>query len=123
MKAKKILIFIGVAAIAIISGFFFIVSKPQKGHFNAGKITTAIHAYCRDAKECNNNLPSSISLQELITKRFLKHEDVSAFDGMEVTVYLTVDDTTPQAVLMNARLSDGSQIVALADGSVQQVAK
>jgi hypothetical protein len=123
MKAKKILIFTGVAVIAIISGFFFIVSKPQKGHFNAGKITMATHAYCRDAKERNNNLPSSISLQELITKGFLKHEDVSAFDGMEVTVYLTVDDTTSQAVLMNARLSDGSQIVALADGSVQQVAK
>jgi hypothetical protein len=123
MKTKKILIFTVVAVMTIISGFFFIVSKPQKGHFNAGKITTAIHAYCRNAKEHNNNLPSSISLQELITKGFLKHEDVRAFDGMEATVYLTVDDATPQAVLMSARLSDGSQIVALADGSVQQVAK
>jgi len=123
MKMRKILIINGVAAMAIISGFFFIVSKSQKSHFNAEKLTAAIHAYSLDAKQHNNSLPSSISLQELITKGFLKHEDVSAFDGMQVTVYSTVDDTTPQAVLMRAQLSDGSQIVALADGSVQQVAK
>ena len=120
---KKILIIAVVAAMAIICGFFFIVSKSQKGHFNAEKLTAAIHSYSLDAKEHNSNLPSSISLQELITRRFLKHEDISAFDGMQVTVYLSVDEATPQAVLMRAQLSDGSQIVALADGSVQQVAR
>jgi hypothetical protein len=123
MKTKKILIISVIAAIAIISSCIFIISKSQKGHFDGAKLTTAIDAYCRDAKEHNNNLPSSISLQELIAKGFLKREDVSAFDGMKVTVYLTVDDTNPQAVLMRAQLSDGSQIVALADGSVQTVAK
>ena len=123
MKTKKILIFAVVTVVAIICGFSFIVSKPQKGHFAAGKITTAIHAYCSDAKEHNNSLPSSISMQELITKGFLKREDVSAFDGMEVTVYLSVNDTAPNAILMRAQLTDGSQIVALADGSVQEVAK
>jgi hypothetical protein len=123
MKMKKILIVTVVAAMAIISTFFFIVSKSKKGHFNVEKLTAAIHSYSLDAKEHNSNLPSSISLQELITKGFLNHEDVSAFDGMQVTVYLTVNDTTPQAILIRAQLSDGSKIVALADGSVQQVAK
>jgi hypothetical protein len=123
MKMKKILIVTVVAATTIISGFFFVVSKSQKGHFNAEKLTAAIHAYSLDAKEHNSNLPFSISLQELIIKGFLKHEDVSAFDGMKVTVYLNVDEATPQAVLMRAQLPDGNQIVALADGSVQQVAK
>jgi uncharacterized protein YxeA len=122
MKAKKILIITVVAAMAIIGGFFFF-SKPQKGHFDNGKFMAAIHAYCSDAKEHNNTLPSSISLQELIARGFLKDADVNAFDGMKVTVYLTVDEKDPQAVLMRAQSSDGSQIVALADGSVQQVAK
>jgi hypothetical protein len=53
----------------------------------------------------------------------LKREYVSAFDGMEVTVYLSVNDTAPNAILMRAQLTDGSQIVALADGSVQEVAR
>jgi len=124
MKTKRFLIFAtSITVAAIISGYLFVILKPQTGHLDAKKITAAVQAYSRKMKSQNQTLPPSVSLQELITKGFLKHEDVGAFDGMEVTVYLAMDETTPQAVLMRARLSDGSQIVALADGSVQQVAK
>jgi hypothetical protein len=124
MKAKRFLLFAaGIIIAAIVGCYFFVVLKPQTGHLDAKKITAAVQAYSSKMKSQNQTLPPSVSLQELITKGFLKHEDVSAFDGMEVTVYLAVDETTPQAVLMRARLSDGSQIVALADGSIQQVAK
>jgi hypothetical protein len=124
MKTKSFLIFIAAIALAIIVGcYLFVILKPQKGHLDAGKITDAIHAYGSKMKLGNQPLPTTISLQELIAKGFLKREDVSAFDGIEVTVYLTVDETTPQAVLMRARLPDGNEEVVLADGSIQQVSK
>ncbi|MBI3853835.1 MAG: hypothetical protein HY298_26720 [Verrucomicrobia bacterium] len=124
MKTKRFLIFATpITVAAIISGYLFVILKPQTGHLDGKKITAAVQAYSGKMKLQNQNVPPSVSLQELITKGFLKHEDVSAFDGMEVTVYLAVDETNPQAVLMRARLSDGGQIGALADGSIHQVSK
>lgn len=123
MKKKNILVVVALVVIVTISIFSFGLSRPQKGQFNAGKLTTAINSYCQDAKTRNSILPASISLQELIGKGYLKHEDVSAFDGMQATVNLNVAETDPQAILIRAQMSDGSQIVALADGSVQSISK
>ena len=121
---KRLLIFAAAIILAAIVGcLILIVQKPQKGHLDAGKITAAMHAYSSKMKSEEQPLPPTIPLQELVARGFLKHEDVSAFDGMEVTVYLTVDDTNSQAVLMRVQLPDGNQVVALTDGSIQQVAK
>jgi hypothetical protein len=123
MKMKRFLIFATAIILAAIVGcYVFVIQKPQKGHLDALKITAAIHAYSSKMKSENQPLPTTISLQELIAKGFLKHEDVSAFDGWNVTVSLTASaDMYPQSILMSAQSSDGHQIVVMADGSVQSV--
>src|SRR5580693_8898626 len=124
MKTKRFLIFTAVITLAVIVGCcLFVILKPQSGHLDAGKITAAIHAYSSELKSENQPLPQTISLQELIAKGFLKHEDVSAFDGWKVTVSLTADDTYPQSILMTATSSKGDKMVVMADGSVSQVPK
>jgi hypothetical protein len=122
MKMKRLLIFITVIILAAIVGYFEIL-KPQTGHLDAKKITAAIHAYSSKMKSENQTLPPSISLQELIAKGFLKHGDVSVFDGWNVIVSLTLDETNPQpqSVLMTAQSSDGRQIIVLGDGSIQSL--
>jgi len=126
MKAKRFLIFgstIIIALIVIVGGYLLFTPKSQKGHIDAQKIVTAIHAYNDKLKSQNQPLPETISLQQLIAQGFLKSEDVNAFNGMDVTVSLAIDEANPQQVLMRAKMPDGIQIVALADGSIQQVAK
>jgi hypothetical protein len=121
MKTKRFLIFTAVIVLALIVGCcLFVISKPYSGHLDAGKITAAIHAYSSELKSENQPLPPTISLQELIAKGFLKHEDVAAFDGWNVTVS-TTDEADPQAILMTAQSSDGHKIIVVADGSVQSV--
>jgi hypothetical protein len=69
------------------------------------------------------SLPASVSLRELVSGGYITTNDVRAFDGMEVTVSLTASDTDPHSILIRVRMPDGSQIAAMADGSVQQLPK
>jgi hypothetical protein len=124
MKTKRFLIFTAAMALAVIVAcYFFVIAKPQSGHLDAGKIAAAIHAYSSKMKLENQPLPPTTSLQELIANGFLKHEDVSAFDGWNVTVSLTADEAYPQSILMTATSSKDDKMFVMADGSVQQVAK
>jgi hypothetical protein len=118
-RAKKVLLFSALILMAFSISTFFIVSNPRRARVNGDKITAATHAYCRNAMEHDKNLPTSISLNDLMAKGYLKHNDASSFDGLKVTVHLNPYDTNPQSALMSARLPDGNLIVALADGSVQ----
>jgi hypothetical protein len=122
MKTRRFLIFTAAIALAAVVGcYFFVILKPQPGHLDAEKITAAIHAYSSKMKSENQLLPPTISLQELIDKGFLKHEDVAAFDGWKVTVSLTSDEADPQSILMTAQSSDGHKMVVVADGSIQSM--
>ncbi|MEY2527651.1 MAG: hypothetical protein QOE73_2422, partial [Verrucomicrobiota bacterium] len=91
----------------------------QTATFHAKKISAAIRAYSSDMKAQNLNLPSSIPLQELVAKGFLKHKDVSAWDGWTATVLLTTNEISPQTALMNVQDKEGHQATLVADGSVQ----
>jgi hypothetical protein len=122
MKTKRFLIFAVAIALAVIVGcYFFLILKPQRGHLDAGKVSAAIHAYSNEMKSQNQLLPPTISLQELIAKGFLKHEDVIAFDGWNVTASLTASEIDPSAILMNVQSPDAHQIAVMADGSVQSI--
>jgi uncharacterized protein (UPF0333 family) len=122
MKTKRFLILIltGVVIIIGISGYYFLATpKLQTAKFHAKKISAAIRAYNEEMKANNLNLPASIPLQELIAKGFLKHKDVSAWDGWNTTVLLTTNEISPQTALMNAQDKDGNQVTLIADGSMK----
>ena len=63
---------------------------------------------------------AGIRLEELIGKGFLKREDVSGFNGLEVSVFLTANTNAAGIpVLMLAHMPDGHDMVVLSDGTVQ----
>jgi len=65
--------------------------------------------------------PTTVALQDLLAKGLLTPADVSGFAGMDVTVSLTANEMHPTDILMRVRMQDGSQFVALTDGSVQEL--
>jgi hypothetical protein len=125
MNRKRILIGTAVLAIAIVSGSiaYFTASVRNSGNVNGLRIIAAAKQYKASLKAKDVPIPGSVSLQELISRQLLTESDVSGFAGMAVTVNLVANEgeVRPQDVLIRAPLSDGHEIVALADGSVQQL--
>ena len=117
--AARTLIVIAVLAVAIV--VYFASSTRQTGQVDAVKIVKATRTFTADLKARGLTVPATVSLQELIDRGLLSASDVSAFSGMDVTVYLSAENNNPQNILLRARLPDGAEIVTLADGSVQQM--
>jgi hypothetical protein len=66
---------------------------------------SAIHAFSHDVTASGKPLPDTVSLHELVNGGYISAADAGEAD--------------PQAILMRARLPDGSVSALMADGSVQ----
>ena len=118
MKRPELTFIAVVAVLWIAAGItYFAFHRPIPGRVDGEKILMASQAYVHDLQARKVAIPATVSIQELIAKRFLSPSEVSGFDGMEVTISLTPkDDSHPEEVLVSARLRDGSQIVSTVDG-------
>lgn len=83
----------------------------------------AAEAYARDFRARGQPMPATVELQDLLAKGWLQADDAKGFAGMQVTISLTVDESHPRDVMMRVQMQDGSEVVALADGSVMSVAR
>ncbi len=110
-------------AVAVCLALIAYWKRPVPILNDASKLISAVRAYSLDKAKKGQPVPDTMPLTELVKGGFIAAEDVRAFDGMEVTFYLTIDATNPQEVLIRVRLPDGGQMVMLADGSVKQLPK
>ena len=90
--------------------------------FDVAKLIPALQAFGRDRAAGGQPLPLTISLSDLVAGGYLSVNDVAAFRGADVTFYTSVDVRSPHAILARARMPDGTELVVLADGSVQGLA-
>ena len=122
---KRILTVVAVAAgVLMAAGItYFTFTRPAPGRVDAPKILAAAQAYAHDLQARGLAVPATVALQDLIAKGLVVPADVSGFAGLEVSVSLTASDSNSHDILMRVRMQDGSQIVALADGSVQRVSR
>jgi hypothetical protein len=111
------------AALVVGSMIYFAPSTPHLEQVNAPRLLAAARTYADSLKAQGLPVPASVSLQELISLKLVTSSDVAGFAGLEVTISLTADGSRPQEVLVRVRIPDGHEIVALADGSVQQTSK
>ena len=79
------------------------------------RVETAVQAFARDRKSNDSDVP----LRDLVSAGYLRAEDIRGLEDGDVTVSLTASETNPSAVLIRVRTSDGSDMVLLADGSIQ----
>ncbi len=121
LAMKRIRIIAVLAALITVVGTLVFVSNRPKdpGHLDVSKLFRAIQAYADTHPTNGLPLPATVSLDELIHRGLLQEADVSVFRGLDVQINLGADETRPADVLAQARLPDGVEIVALADGSVQ----
>ena len=122
---KRTFTVIAVAAVVLIAASitYFTFTRPAPSRVDAPKILAAAHAFAHDLQAHGTAVPATVGLQDLVAKGLLSPSDVSGFAGMDVMVSLNVSETDPQSVLMRVRMQDGSQIVTLADGSVQELSR
>jgi len=121
MKRILIAVVVGAAVMTILSLVYIACFDRRPGHVDAVRVLAAAQTYAHDLKTKGVAVPPSVTLEELIRRGLLRPADVSGFKGMEATVSLTVDPSRPQDILMRARLRDGQEMVALADGSVHEI--
>jgi hypothetical protein len=68
-------------------------------------------------------IPKTVSLNELLTRGYLKPADIAPFQGLDAALVLTSDLSNPQRVLMRVHMPDGSDLVLLGDGTTQSAAR
>jgi len=122
MKTRRLLAYIA-SAIAVAIIVCVAVTTYWQGKQpmfkDAPKLISAMQAFTRDLTARGQSLPAAVSLRELVSGGYIAANDVRAFDGMDVTISLTADETRPQEILIRVRMPDGSMTAVLADGSVQ----
>jgi hypothetical protein len=112
----------GISGVLLLVGIYFALQfywQRQQPVFNGPKLIPALRAYARERAARGQPLPPTVSLQDLVSGGYLAKSDVAALQGAEVTFYTSVDFTSPRAVLARAHMPDGTDLVVLADGSVQ----
>ena len=124
VRRMAIAVICAVAFMAV-AGLVYVVvgAKDSSGRFNGAALVAAARAYTRDLQARKQPIPKMVTLEDLVALHFLQAGDAEAFRGLKATIMLTSDASGPQGVLMRVRMPDGSEIVLLGNGSVQQVAK
>jgi hypothetical protein len=126
MKVRR-LIFIAsslvAAAIVVSVVLVFHWNHSQRVFKHLPNLVIAAQSYSRDHVSRGQPMPSSVSIRDLVGSGYISAEEVRDFDGMDVTIYPMTSEAYPQSILIRVRMSDGVQIVAMADGSIQQLPK
>ncbi len=126
MKTRRLLVLIGsiiLLAIVLCLAITTYWQWKQPVFNDAPKLVSAMQAYVRDLATRGQPLPDTVSLRELVSGGYVAAQDLRAFDGLDVTLSLTVDEAHPQEILIRVRLPDGSVITSMMDGSVQSLRK
>ncbi|MGA3164011.1 MAG: hypothetical protein ABSD77_07445 [Verrucomicrobiota bacterium] len=126
MKFRRLILIASLLVIVAIVICVALVSyweHSQPKFKDAPKLAAAVQAFSRDRAAHGQPLPTSVSLHELVGGGYIATNDVRAFDGMDVTISLDAGDAYPQSILIHVRMPDGTEIAAMADGSVQQLPK
>lgn len=126
MKARNLLLLAGavLAFLVIVAVAVFIYweywPERQPAFSNGPKLVAALEAFLREQAASGRPAPPEVPLQDLVQRGYLTTNDVSTFEGMEVTFFTKFDATRPQTILARARTPDGQVLYLMADGSVQQ---
>jgi hypothetical protein len=114
----------GAAIMAFVGWAFFLAGSSAPGEkVNGLRIVAAAQAFTRSLEAAKQPIPQSVKLDDLVERGFLLAEEVAAFRGLDATVLLTSAHPGPQTILMRVHFQDGTDLVLLADGSVQSVAR
>jgi hypothetical protein len=120
LLAAVLVLGVGLAAYFILQTYW---ERQQPMLQDPSVLMKAMTQFAKEKVARGQTVPTTISLNELVGAGYLKPEDAAAFKGVDLTLYPTALGTLPKAVVARARLADGSEVLLLADGTVQTKAK
>jgi hypothetical protein len=127
MKIRRIIVIAGLlVAVAFLASVALVFhwQRSEQTFKILPTLTTAEQRYVHDHVSRGQPFPASVTLRDLVSGGYISSSDARSLDGADVTFYPTNEsESNPDAILVRVRTSDGSQIVALADGSVSLLAK
>jgi len=85
------------------------------------RVDSAIQSFVAAQKAQGRSISKTVSLRELVAGGFLRTEDATRFEDVDVSFDINVDKNNPQQIIARVRLSSGLMVVELTDGSVQQI--
>ncbi len=80
------------------------------------RINTAVDAFARDRRSAGAPVPEYVSIQQLASGGYLSSNEVAAFRGMDVAFAVEPVKSDPNAILARVRLTDGRELIEVADG-------
>jgi hypothetical protein len=81
------------------------------------RVDAAVQAFVRDRKAGTTPL-TTVTFDELVSGGYLHTNDVAAFGGKQVVVFIGIDGSTPAAAYLRVHLTDSRDVVENADGSI-----
>ncbi len=98
-----------------------ILKFPDQPTFSGyPKLVSATKRYLLDHTSRREPLPGSVTLRDLANGGYISTNDVIGMQIVDATFYPRANEDGPKAVSVQVRMSDGTQIVVLTDGSIQQ---
>ena len=119
MKIKRLIALIlgGVGVVVLLWWVVNLWERPQS--IDPHSIVLAVQKFCRERRNLDIPLPSTVTLRELVQQGYLNPKAIRGFGEMEVTISLRAGDATnSNAVLIEATLPDGTRLNAASDGNV-----
>ena len=115
----------GMVLLAVLVVVFILLdvgTTPPAKSLAAGAVTivSAGRAYAKLLKTEGAPIPAFVNVKELVARGLLGQDDLKGLAGREVSVSTSADENGPSEVLIRARQADGTELVFLADGSVQE---
>jgi hypothetical protein len=128
VKANRFIILGVLAALVIAYGISVIPNFRRKAelertfaalqNLSHDRVETAVQAFVHDRKVGTTTLPATVTFDELVSGGYLHTNEVAAFGGKQVEVFLGVDGSTPAAIWIRVHLADNRNVVVNADGSI-----
>lgn len=126
IPAKYVVVVI-LAAVCLVIGIGIVYYRSLPTHPDSREymaVMAAAKTYIEKREAAGLPVPPSVTVRELISSGAISKGDIPGFQGLEVTISLEKPAQTPlSATLMRVRFPDGKEIVALNDGSVQQLGR
>lgn len=94
-------------------------SSPGKPQPDPARLVQAVQEFRDNAIRSSKPIPPSITLQDLHRGGFLSSAELSAYEGLTLTISMNVDPHKPGADIIRARMADGQELVLKSDGSVR----
>jgi len=114
----------GIIAAVLLVLLIYAMSGPRKASVVTGdRMVRALREYVVECRSRGVPVPPTVTLRSLVRLGHLRSEEARAFEGVELVFHTDADATRPNMILAEARMPDGSFLVLLGDGSVQQLSQ